>query len=338
MKKLLLLSMTAMLMAACGNEEETKEKGASKVETETSASTEEKKEVSTEEKAKETKKIVEKKDSTEEKNLSGKYPYMDEDGHIDILSDAFINAYTRQNRISEFAGITQGMEVTEVEKMYGKPTHDGKSRISSNHERFGDIAIENTDYKVSQIYINSSTPHTREEILAKYGVATEVWKSDDGEVISLVYNNNHSNGFQLILHFDKNDNFIAMEQQPETYQMTGELIVSDDDAPSANETQANKSEVSCSYDNSPEVSNERQQKLRTIAIANKCLDDFEKNPSDTESQTIAWNLMIRGSSPGSFSGYPDVRAAAEKVYDRLGKYDERALEFKDDFINPWPKE
>lgn len=238
MKKLLLLSMTAMLMSACGSEEDTKEKGASKVQTETSASTEEKKEVSTEEKAKETKKVVEKKDSTEEKSLSGKYPYMDEDGHIDILSDAFINAYTRQNRISEFAGITQGMEVTEVEKIYGKPTHDGKSRISSNHERFGDIAIENTDYKVSQIYINSSTPHTREEILAKYGVATEVWKSDDGEVISLVYNNNHSNGFQLILHFDKNDNYIAMEQQPDTYQMTGELIVSDD-APSAAEMAAN---------------------------------------------------------------------------------------------------
>ncbi|TDM50481.1 hypothetical protein ETI06_00455 [Macrococcoides goetzii] len=242
MKKLLLLSMTAMLMAACGNEEETKEKGASKVETETSASTAEKKEVSTEEKAKETKKVVEKKDATEEKSLSGKYPYMDEDGHIDILSDAFINAYTRQNRISEFAGITQGMEVTEVEKIYGKPTHDGKSRISSDHERFGDIAIENTDYKVSQIYINSSTPHTREEILSKYGVATEVWKSDDGEVISLVYNNNHSNGFQLILHFDKNDNFIAMEQQPETYQMTGELIVSDDDAPSEAEMAANSAQ------------------------------------------------------------------------------------------------
>ncbi len=30
MKKLLLLSMTAMLVAACGNEEDTKEKGASK--------------------------------------------------------------------------------------------------------------------------------------------------------------------------------------------------------------------------------------------------------------------------------------------------------------------
>lgn len=64
-------------------------------------------------------------------------------------------------------------------------------------------------------------------------------EKDDGEVISLVYNNNHSNGFQLILHFDKNDNFIAMEQQPETYQMTGELIVSDDDAPSAAEMAAN---------------------------------------------------------------------------------------------------
>lgn len=167
MKKLLLLSMTAMLMVACVNEEDTKEKGASKVETETSTSTEEKKEVSTEEKVKETKKVVEKKDSTEEKNLSGKYPYVDKDGHIDILSDAYINAYTRQNRITEFAGITQGMDVAEVEKTYGKPTHDGKSRISRNHERFGDIAIENTDYKVSQIYVNSSAPHTREEILAK---------------------------------------------------------------------------------------------------------------------------------------------------------------------------
>ena len=143
--------------------------------------------------------------------MSGKYPYMDKDGYIDILSDAFINAYTRQNRITEFAGITQSMDVAEVEKTYGKPTHDGKNRISRNHERFGDIAKENTDYKVSQIYINSSAPHTREEILAKYGVTIEVWKNDDGEVISLVYNNNHSNRFQLILHFDKNEHYIAME-------------------------------------------------------------------------------------------------------------------------------
>lgn len=338
MKKLLLLSMTAMLMAACGNEEETKEKGASKVETETSASTEEKKEVSTEEKAKETKKVVEKKDSTEEKSLSGKYPYMDKDGHIDILSDAFVEEYTRKNRIGEFAGITQGMEVTEVEKIYGKPTHDGKSRISSDHERFGDIAIENTDYKVSQIYINSSTPHTREEILAKYGVATEVWKSDDGEVISLVYNNNHSNGFQLILHFDKNDNFIAMEQQPETYQMTGELIVSDDDAPSANEAKEINSGVSCEYGGPTVAETEKEERLLTIAIANKCLDNFEQNPSDKESQTVAWNLMIRGAAPGAFADYPDVKAAAEKVYQRLGKYDTRALDYKDDYLNPWPKE
>ncbi|TDL37508.1 hypothetical protein EVU91_06230 [Macrococcoides bohemicum] len=61
MKKLLLLSMTAMLVAACGNEEDTKEKAHQKVETETSTSTEEKKEVSTEEKVKETNKVVEKK-------------------------------------------------------------------------------------------------------------------------------------------------------------------------------------------------------------------------------------------------------------------------------------
>lgn len=242
MKKLLLLSMTAMLMAACGNEEETKEKGASKVETETPASTEGKKEVSTEEKSKETKKVVEKKDSTEEKSLSGKYPYMDKDGHIDILSDAFVEEYTRHNRITGFAGITQGMDVAEVEKMYGKPTHDGKSRISSDHERFGDIAIENTDYKVSQIYINSSTPVTKSQVIEKYTPPTFELTSKSEGITTIVYNNDKDNGFQLLVTFDENDQFISMEQVGENVDVSNDFYY-DKTVSTSNEKSLESNEV-----------------------------------------------------------------------------------------------
>ncbi|WP_414044915.1 hypothetical protein ACMGE5_00365 [Macrococcus equi] len=349
MKKLLSVVLsTTVLFAACGEDKsEEQDKGASKV---ASENTSEKKvqkddnkqtqQDTTKDKQKTEKQTTE--DQSNQQTTKRKYTYVDALGHVDILSDAFIKGYTRSNRTTGFAGIEQGMDLAQVGQLYGKPTNDGKSRISENHERFGDIAIENTDGKVSQIYINSYQPYTREKIIAFYGVATEVWKSAQGDRISLVYDNKKNNGFKLIIHFDKNDQFIAMEQRLEDYPMEGELIVSDDDAPSPGESvseanQNNNEPVSCGYENNPTNRSEKEEKLHTIAIANACLDKYEENPNDNDSPLIAWNLMIRGATSGYFGDYPDVKVEAEKVYDRLEKYDPRTKDYRNEFTKPISK-
>ncbi|WP_414054253.1 hypothetical protein ACMGE6_02000 [Macrococcus equi] len=230
MKKLLSVVLsTTVLFAACGeNKSEEQDKGASKV---ASENTTEKKvqkddnkqtqQDTTKDKQKTEKQTTE--DQSNQQTTKRKYTYVDALGHVDILSDAFIKGYTRSNRTTGFAGIEQGMDLAQVEQLYGKPTHDGKSRISENHQRYGDIAVENMDGKVFQIYINSSQPVSKEEVIAKYGKPTTTLTSESEGITTIIYNNDHSNGFQLLITFDNNDMFKSMEQLPETFDVASDF-------------------------------------------------------------------------------------------------------------------
>lgn len=230
MKKLLSVVLsTTVLFAACGEDKsEEQDKGASKV---ASENTSEKKvqkddnkqtqQDTTKDKQKTEKQTTE--DQSNQQTTKRKYTYVDALGHVDILSDAFIKGYTRSNRTTGFAGIEQGIDLAQVEQLYGKPTHDGKSRISENHQRYGDIAVENMDGKVFQIYINSSQPVSKEEVIAKYGKPTTTLTSESEGITTIIYNNDHSNGFQLLITFDNNDMFKSMEQLPETFDVASDF-------------------------------------------------------------------------------------------------------------------
>lgn len=228
MKRLMMVATASLLLAACSNEDKMEETASQKsvelkteeATTETKVTETKKSEPSTEDQTTEPAEKKEVKSGEQSEDIS----YITQNGKVDILSKGFINDYFYRNHINEFGGITIGMPINEVEKLYGQSSGPGRAAQYPTTGKFGDIAIDYPDGHVENIFINPSMKVTKSQVEAAYGMPTETEASaplsSDHDIY--IYDSNKNNGYKIVVLFD-GEQVVLIQQLPENENQSNEV-------------------------------------------------------------------------------------------------------------------
>lgn len=227
MKRLLVGIMSVMVLAGCNQQESKNQyvKPKENVEVEKTEKSNHKNQSNNKKKdnknikeVSKTKTETAKKENNQQKQSY--YAFVNQDGAVNILDPSFIKYYFSGNHTSEFANVKVGMSKSEVEAIYGTSNEQGMSVQSFEGTRYGDIvAVYDAQQNVKNVYINSKQQVSYQQVIQTYGKPSFDWnnaKEEDKSQPSfgkmLVYDNDKTNGFSVIIHFDVNNNVQMITQ------------------------------------------------------------------------------------------------------------------------------
>ncbi|QCT74186.1 hypothetical protein [Macrococcoides canis] len=338
MRKYLGVFIVVLLLSACGqNDSDLKGKQGSEVsQTNQTSEKKDKNEKVTSEKPTTEKPTTEKptteKPTSEEvnslspsKEKSHDFGFIDDKGYINILDKNFIDYYFSSNRQNEIGPVKVGMSKSEVESLFGPSRGPGNNQQYYMSARYGDIAVDyDNSNHVSKVVINTSTAISTNDIKSVYGEPTvdmnQYYKENDEPVaspsIDFVYDSNNSNGYAVIVTFDKIDGNVRL------------ISTVGEDISKRYKASMNKSVSSVSEANGSEESNAPQSDLEYLAEVKKDIDNLEADPSNENLKYMLWNKLIRGVSGEKFKDNPKLKAEALDVFNRYSRINPDAERYR----------
>lgn len=324
-KSILTLSTILLLLSACGKDNE-QSKEIKKSEVHHSDKSENKKEKPTTEKPtteKPTSESIETEAPTVEKAKGHGYSFIDDKGYINILDPAFIDYYFSGDRTKELGPVRVGMTKSEVEKIFGPSQGRGLAAQYPMSARYGDIAVDYQNDKVTTLYVNTSKVVSINDIRRVYGKPTidmnQYLKENKEPVASpsyeFVYDDNDNNGFAVIVIFDKMDGNVKL------------LMPVDKDISKEYKT-ALKS-AGNSQSNEAVMESQPNTDLEYLAEVKQDIENLEANPSDEHLKYMLWNKLIRGVQGEKFKDNPKLKAEALDVFNRYSRINPDAERYRD---------
>lgn len=208
MKKLLLLSSVALLLAACGDK--ANEDGASKINGSSKSSEVSKKDTDKSSAKKSGDASQSKsKDDTSKKVESKEVAKSNTKGNVEILSDAFRQDYMFNDHRFALGEIKFGMSRNDVEQIYGAPNGKVPKEIASPSTAavYGNYLVTyGPKDEVRQIAVVADKTITKSDFLKLF-----VNPSEDNDKF-LIYNSNDENGYKITAAFDESDHLIGLYQ------------------------------------------------------------------------------------------------------------------------------
>ncbi len=144
--------------------------------------------------------------------LADNHEGYDDSGNVDVLSDAFINAYLYNFSQYDFANVKRGMTVDEVNQLFNANVEKVDRAIENDTEeyRVNDIVITVDENEVESIYIEPQSEITKDEVLEAYNTPSGERNSSELErgAYALEYKMLPSSNFKVLVVFDDNDHVL----------------------------------------------------------------------------------------------------------------------------------
>ena len=144
--------------------------------------------------------------------LADNHEGYDDSGNVDVLSDAFINAYLYNFLQYDFANVKRGMTVDEVNQLFNANVEkvDRATENDVEEYRVNDIVITVDENKVESIYIEPQSEITKDEILEAYSTPSGERSSNELErgTSALEYKMLPSSNFKVLVVFDEKDHVL----------------------------------------------------------------------------------------------------------------------------------
>lgn len=144
--------------------------------------------------------------------LADNHEGYDDAGNVDVLSDAFINAYLYNFSQYDFADIKRGTTLDEMNQLFNANVEkvDRATENDTEEYRVNDIVITVDENEVESIYIEPQNEITKDEILDAYNTPSGERSGSELErgASALEYKMLPSSNFKVLVVFDDSDHVL----------------------------------------------------------------------------------------------------------------------------------